>query len=498
MIKNKVESFNYYLLIIFLFYCFTSYFYWDFVYDDTYIYAKYIKNLSNGNGFCFNIGEISYGCTSLLWAFIGTLFTKIFGDPLLVIKWLSYISRLFSILIFYKLSLYLIKDKIYSSLATFSLCITPWFLRDVASGLETNTAIFMILLGCYVRLREKENNKTGYFSIVLFAFSFLIRPECILLLFIYFIDVLFIDRSKGFFKQFFKLALTAIAVILPFQIYAFLTFGSIVPGTIVAKTVVLMSFLKTFKNFITILGSSNGLDILIFFVMIILSIKKEYRIKNYIRREELFLFIWMISLILTYLFTRTEVRWRYLAIISPLITIFAFGALKHIGGLIKMWFGKYTQMIVLIIVILLIIQSIAIQFVTMRQLFLQKDFVDLAFIGKWINTNTPKDSIIAVHEIGAIGYYCNRRIIDTAGLVTPEIIPFMKGENGKTVFNYLHLKKANYFVDIKYNFFKFKTPEKSNRYLRLIYSKELMTTGGRTLSKPSMSYIYEFNWDNLS
>jgi hypothetical protein len=44
---------------------------------------------------------------------------------------------------------------------------------------------------------------------------------------------------------------------------------------------------------------------------------------------------------------------------------------------------------------------------------------------QWINVNTPQDAIIATHDIGIIGYYTERQIVDLAGLITPEIVPIM-------------------------------------------------------------------------
>jgi len=43
----------------------------------------------------------------------------------------------------------------------------------------------------------------------------------------------------------------------------------------------------------------------------------------------------------------------------------------------------------------------------------------------WVNLNTPDDSIIAAHDIGALGYFSERQIRDLAGLISPEVIPFL-------------------------------------------------------------------------
>lgn len=47
---------------------------------------------------------------------------------------------------------------------------------------------------------------------------------------------------------------------------------------------------------------------------------------------------------------------------------------------------------------------------------------------KWVETNTAPDALIAAHDIGALGYYGERPVLDLAGLVSPEVIPFMRDE----------------------------------------------------------------------
>jgi tetratricopeptide (TPR) repeat protein len=41
---------------------------------------------------------------------------------------------------------------------------------------------------------------------------------------------------------------------------------------------------------------------------------------------------------------------------------------------------------------------------------------------KWLRDNTPEGSIIATHDVGAIGFYSNRKVVDVAGLINPEFI----------------------------------------------------------------------------
>jgi len=53
------------------------------------------------------------------------------------------------------------------------------------------------------------------------------------------------------------------------------------------------------------------------------------------------------------------------------------------------------------------------------------EMVDVAV---WLEANTPPDALVAAHDIGAIGYFAQRPLLDLAGLITPDVIPYMRDE----------------------------------------------------------------------
>jgi hypothetical protein len=63
---------------------------------------------------------------------------------------------------------------------------------------------------------------------------------------------------------------------------------------------------------------------------------------------------------------------------------------------------------------------------------------------KRIAATTQNSDVIAVHDIGAMGYFSGREIIDLAGLVNPEVIPFIRNE--PKLLEYMNDKGVNYFV----------------------------------------------------
>jgi hypothetical protein len=63
---------------------------------------------------------------------------------------------------------------------------------------------------------------------------------------------------------------------------------------------------------------------------------------------------------------------------------------------------------------------------------------------QWIIENTPPQALVAAHDIGALGYFGQRQILDLAGLVSPEVIPFIRDEAQLAAF--LDERGADYLV----------------------------------------------------
>jgi hypothetical protein len=63
---------------------------------------------------------------------------------------------------------------------------------------------------------------------------------------------------------------------------------------------------------------------------------------------------------------------------------------------------------------------------------------------RWIEAHTPSNSLVAAHDIGAMGYFAHRPILDLAGLVNPEVIPIIRNE--QYLKEYMDSKSVDYVV----------------------------------------------------
>jgi hypothetical protein len=65
-------------------------------------------------------------------------------------------------------------------------------------------------------------------------------------------------------------------------------------------------------------------------------------------------------------------------------------------------------------------------------------------VAKWVVAELPPHSTIAAHDIGALGYFGEHDLIDLAGLISPEVIPFIRDES--RLAQYLDEQQVEYLI----------------------------------------------------
>lgn len=53
---------------------------------------------------------------------------------------------------------------------------------------------------------------------------------------------------------------------------------------------------------------------------------------------------------------------------------------------------------------------------------------EMVVTAKWAAQNIPPGALIAAHDIGALGFFDQHPLIDLAGLISPEVVPFIRDE----------------------------------------------------------------------
>lgn len=408
--------------------------------DDTYIYLQFAKNILHGNGFAFNAGEPTYGVTSPLWLLIVTVGGRIGADLYTAAKGIDLVFACLSVIAFYFLAFEVIRDFAVALTATMAYSVNAWLLRWAGTGMETSLAVLLALVAIRACLRNEYA-----LAALLAGLLTLVRPEGAVMVALIIAD-LFInasDRAKAWRTSGVLLAISA-ALIIPWLAYAQWTFGTIVPNTALAKAG--LNFdpadgLSTIAEMARSFGASDALALIVLVAsgLILISWRKrlpaagagEESMAFYMIRQSFVAIAWLIAIPLLFLLTTVNVVSRYLLIVSPMIVLYAFFYLYH-AVLLSRW-KRFAYAAVLVFTGLVLLQN---QLLYRRvvvpgiEAFEQGMEVSLIPIGKWCKLHTPPQSTIFAQDIGAIGYFSDRKICDGMGLVSPAMLPMIRQASG--------------------------------------------------------------------
>jgi hypothetical protein len=131
---------------------------------------------------------------------------------------------------------------------------------------------------------------------------------------------------------------------------------------------------------------------------------------------------------------------------------------------------------------LIVLLVVMFQWVGARQnaqdvIFIETQMVKTA---EWVNTNLSPNALLAVHDIGAIGYFTQNPILDLAGLITPEVVPFIRDE--AELAEYLDASNAEFLITFP------------SWYPQLIEGKVLIFEAGED-SFPFMDNMSVYTWE---
>ncbi len=231
----------------------------------------------------------------------------------------------------------------------------------------------------------------------------------------------------------------------PYILFNWFVSGDVWPNTFYAKqaeyealrqTGIFNRYLKVGLQFIT------GVGILLLPGMIV-EIKDQMQSKNW---EATAVFIWMAGYIGLYAW-RLPVTYQHGRYIIPAMPI---GFLFGLSGLIK-WTDIQAEKIWRRVIsgawiVSAIIVTISFWIYGARAYALDVAVIETEMVrtARWIEENTHKNALIAAHDIGALGYFAERNIVDLAGLITPDVIPFIRNE--EKLAEYLDQKQVDYLV----------------------------------------------------
>ena len=474
--------------------------------DDTYIYLQFAKNFIHGQGISFNAGESTYGFTSPLWMFIIVFFSKSGLDLFVTAKVLDLCLASGALIVFYLLAYEVIRDIFVALLATIAFSLNVWFIRWAGTGMETSLSVLLVLLTLLFCLRNEY-----LLSIIFSAMLTLVRPESCLLAGFIFYDIYINSNNKRRAVNFVvSMGSIFVAFLLPWLVYAYRTLGTIVPNTVRAKSGMIFDLQDTvieLWNIVTILAASDGIAIVVLVVSTVIlfnffrkndDVGKNAEEKFFVVRQSVAGIGWIVVLPLLYSFMHVHVVSRYLLLIIPLISIFAFAFVFRI--LLQSKYNRLAYAGVVLLAGLSIFQNQTVYHMVVKpgiEAFEEGVQSCLIPIGVWLKDHTEADDVVMAQDIGVIGYYSERKICDVGGLASPQMISFI--HQGYSFNRLVEEKMYRSQCNVKYIVHRALEPEelKYNPGLIPLFTKPFYRLG---LMKMQFYYytVYKVAEDSLS
>jgi len=206
--------------------------------------------------------------------------------------------------------------------------------------------------------------------------------------------------------------------------------------------------------------------------------------------------VWMAAVPLLYTLRGVPVLSRYFVPLLPLLAWLAWALLdRALAGArprVVAWAGALLAVLVLaqnVIVLQRVVKPQVDTFTAgMRD--------GLEPWGRWFATHSRADAVIAAPDIGALGYFSQRRVVDLAGLVTPAMVPILEHvspEDAVARFEFMKFSRPDFVVDRADSAWDL---ERRSRFARALTRIGTATLPNLGVSRPTPAVysFYAVNW----
>jgi hypothetical protein len=428
----------------------------DYLTDDTFIHLQYARHLSTGHGLVFNPGERVYGCTSPLWVALLADAMALGLNGLMMAKLFGMLAALGSVGLFLQLMRRTVSTPEIRALATIAWSSHAWMARWATSGMETALAVALILGGFVAFTEGKRWGARPVRTGSLWALAALTRPEAMWLLLLWVMFLLVETEDRFSLRRLISGTLPPLLIVGTWLLFARIYFGTFWPQTLAAKSAgitVLATDMGSVDRQIRLIGATDG--VLSILLVVSLLFGRVVRLSPANLAQRWLPWAWMLGLPALYVARGVPVISRYLMIVLPVVGWLAWRAAD------QWWVGtsptperiRRATVLAGLIMLLVVAENVAVYeraVVPHVKTFTPALESSLIRWGRWFQSHTPPDAVIATPDIGAIGYFSERSVVDLAGLVTPRMVPHLvrqTPEEAISSFAFASFSRPDYLVD---------------------------------------------------
>jgi len=388
---------------------------WHFTFDDSYIGFRFAWNFARGIGIVYNAGQRVEGYTSFLWVVLLAGASRVGLDVVFASKVLGVLFSLLTFLANYFLCRLLSSSKAPVYGAGLLLTATnTFFIVGCVAGLETplfTALLSWCLFGCLKAFRETNQAMQSSWSVgtaVLFSLLVMARPDGILIY-----AVIWLYAAKGLRKQPRALAFFTLPFLLvyaPYFLWRRHYYGLLFPNTFYVKrggTPAL--FAKGAADTGKFLGLETGGWFLSGLVGLAVAL--------FPAADTTVLALAIASRIIFELWSGGVSPGEYHFLVSAL-PIYWILAERVLAGRFAVLRGRGRTLATGVCVFLLAMQVASFFSYRKHHMGPVETGMERAHValGKWLAANSPPAATVAVGDIGAIGWWSRRKILDLDGL----------------------------------------------------------------------------------
>lgn len=424
--------------------------------DDGWIHLQFARQLAMGDGLAYNPGEWVSGSTAPLWTALLAIVHTLPGATVGWVKAIGVLLFLVSIWLTLQVARAIGLARPSRLVAGALVATSHWLIWGALSGMETPLATTLGLAGLLLHLAERRDPERPPASALVFAAAVLARPEAALLLVLALADRCVHVRKveNGGDPEFapelvprrvdlgrlVESVLLAATLLLPTLLFYRGIGGSWLPTTFAVKgdtsialgwpdsrylRVVADVFLRA-QPVLLLAGVAGGLRL-------IASLGAR-------RDRGLLLLAWPLALPLVYGYLTPEGGppavgnfGRYYAPLIPWVVVLGlYGVAPLVAALPRLRLGRIRLSVAALALVVLALPQLAALVggpAFHAQTVADVERSDVA-AARWLAPRLPADALLAVQDIGALKYHLPNRVLDLAGIVTPELLPAIHGGDG--------------------------------------------------------------------
>lgn len=479
--------------------------------DDTFIHFQFAKHLVQGKGFSFNAGEPTYGATSPLWVFLLALAGKTLPISVMAprdassIPALAWVAKAYGALV-HLLAIWLLvrigRRLGWDAWTSLGLGVLlgahAWAVRWALSGMESPLAVACATWALFGLAGVLLEGRSAWTTGVALGLAALTRPECYLFAVISVAAVAVGAGRRA--RRSGELLAGLGVVLLPWLLAAWSWFHALLPNTAGAKAGAWASpglALSALHATLQIELVTDGLPLALF-VLVLAFGSRSTALPSGIGRRVFWgvCFLWPTLLALSFALGGVQVVSRYMLPALPCVLLLGMASLRWVA---ETTFPRRYRIALPLFLALFCVQNAlltALVSAPSARAHTRGLRGSLIAIGIWARDHTPPGTYFAVADVGAFGYYSERRVLDLYGLVTPELAPLVVREGYDAVVTRLLFEVAGrpeYLIDRHPVMGRLTQTRDETNPFRFLFSRGISNLG---ITRPGTYYysVYAIDW----